>query len=83
MELFITDFGEFKMGIFPHKEVGCPICKHESYIPSKNGTIVYLNANPDLQIVQDRIEQNGGKVLLSKKQVSEEHGYNVFIFSYL
>jgi predicted enzyme related to lactoylglutathione lyase len=75
IDLFVNDFGDFKMGIFPHKEVGCAICKHESYTPSKDGSIVYLNANPDLQPVQDRIEKNGGKLVMAKKQISEEHGF--------
>jgi uncharacterized protein len=70
-----VDFGSFRMGIFPHKDVGCAICFGSGYQPSDAGTIVYMNANPDLQIVQDRIEAAGGKILQSKKQISPEHGF--------
>jgi predicted enzyme related to lactoylglutathione lyase len=69
------DFGSFRMGIFPHKNVGCAICFGEGYRPSDAGTVVYMNANPDLQIVQDRIEAAGGKIIQSKKQISPEHGF--------
>jgi predicted enzyme related to lactoylglutathione lyase len=64
------------MGIFPHAEVGCALCQHpQFYKPSDNGTLVYMNANPDLQNVQNRIENAGGKILMQKKQISGEHGY--------
>lgn len=74
-EIFTTDFGPLKMGIFPHKEVGCALCQGELYKPGNNGTLVYMDAGPDLQACQDRIEAAGGKVLMSKKQISPEHGY--------
>ncbi|MFQ5637868.1 MAG: VOC family protein [bacterium] len=74
-EIFVNDFGSFKMGIFPHKDVGCAICFGEGYKPSSHGTLVYLNANPDLQETLNRIENAGGKILQEKKQISEEHGF--------
>ncbi len=69
------DFGPFKMGLFPHKKVGCAICKGDGYKTGDAGTVVYMNANPDLQHVQDRIEAAGGKIIQAKKQISPEHGF--------
>jgi predicted enzyme related to lactoylglutathione lyase len=46
--------------------------------PGMDGTIVYLNANPSIQSVIDRIESAGGKVLMPRTQVSEEIGYMAF-----
>lgn len=67
---------QFKMGIFPHKDVGCALCwSPEHYKPSTEGVTVYMNANPDLLVFQNRIEAAGGKVLSPKKQIDEEHGY--------
>jgi len=81
-EIFVNDLGSLKMGIFPHKETGCAICQNEFYQPGQHGTLVYMDANPDLLIVQNRIEPAGGKVLFQKKQISPEHGYMcVFIDS--
>ena len=74
-ELFVNDFGSFKMGIFPHKDVGCAICFGEWYKPSSDGTLVYLDANPDLKETLNRIESAGGKIIQEKKQISEEHGF--------
>lgn len=76
MEIETLDLGGFKMGIFPHTEtVGAAICWGAWYQPSPHGTVVYLNANPDLLEVQNRIEAAGGKVIQPKKQISPEHGF--------
>lgn len=37
--------------------------------PSKEGTLIYLNAYPDIQTVIDRIEPAGGKVLVQRTQI--------------
>lgn len=47
----------------------------EFYQPSANGTMVYLNANPDLQAVLDRVEEAGGKIVMPKTEISPEHGF--------
>ena len=73
--ILVNDFGAFKMGIFPHKNVGCAICKGEGYKTGDAGPVVYLNAYPDLNLAQDRIEKAGGKVIMPKKQISPEHGF--------
>ncbi len=82
MDTQILDFGGFKMGMFPHQgeggagAAGAALCQHESYQPSAtHGTLVYLNANPDLQTVLDRIEAAGGTILRPKTQISPEYGY--------
>jgi predicted enzyme related to lactoylglutathione lyase len=37
--------------------------------PSKEGTLIYLNAYPDIQTVIDKIEPAGGKLLQSRTQI--------------
>jgi uncharacterized protein len=39
------------------------------HVPSSTGSIIYLNANPDLQQVLDRIESAGGKVTMPKTSI--------------
>jgi predicted enzyme related to lactoylglutathione lyase len=39
------------------------------------GPLVYLNANPDLQLVLDKIEAAGGKIVVPKTQISPEYGH--------
>lgn len=76
MDTQIMDFGGFKMGMFPHTGVGAALCQHESYRPSEtHGVLVYLDANPDLAEVLDRVEAAGGKVLREKTQISPEYGF--------
>ena len=76
VDIQILDFGGFKMGMFPQGEVGAALCQHESYQPSEtHGPLIYLNGNPDLQAVLDRVEPAGGRVIRAKTQISPEYGY--------
>ena len=46
------------------------------YNPSESaGPIVYLNANPDVQHVLDKIAAAGGKIVVPKTEISPEHGH--------
>lgn len=45
------------------------------YKPSKEGSLVYLNGNPDLQAILDKVESSGGKILMPKSLISEHWGY--------
>lgn len=58
--------------------VGGAIIKGEGYEPSDKGTVVYLNGGDDLQIILDRVEAAGGKVVTPKFQITEEIGYCAF-----
>lgn len=79
-KLEVNDFGTFKPGIFPQKEVGCAICTGEHYHPSADGPLVYPDAWPDLKIVEGRIEKAGGKVITEKRQISPDHGHMAIFF---
>ena len=39
------------------------------------GPLIYLNANPDLQVVLNKVETAGGKITVPKTEISPEHGY--------
>lgn len=39
------------------------------------GPLVYLNGNPDVQLVLDRVEGAGGKILVPKTQISDDIGH--------
>ena len=60
----------------PHS--GGALVKSPSHKPSTEGSVIYLNGNPDLQNVLDRIEGAGGKITLPKTQISPEIGYMAF-----
>jgi len=46
------------------------------YQPSAtDGPLVYLNANPDVRIVLDRIEAASRKIVVPKTEISPEYGH--------
>ncbi len=47
------------------------------HTPSSTGSIIYLNANPDLQNVLDRIENAGGKATMPKTSIGQ-NGFMAF-----
>jgi uncharacterized protein len=71
------NMGGFDMAIFPMEGdgVGGSLVKGASYKPTQEGAVIYLNANPDLAIVESRIEKAGGKVVISKRLITDELGY--------
>ena len=44
-----------------------------------DGPLIYLNANPDVQQVLDKVEKAGGKIIVPKKAISPEYGYMAVI----
>ncbi|MHB1744029.1 MAG: VOC family protein [Acidobacteriaceae bacterium] len=48
---------------------GCVIAR-KGYTPG-TGAIVYLNADPDLQVVLDRVPEAGGKVLVPRTALQQ------------
>jgi len=46
--------------------------------PSADGIVIYLNANPDMTDVLQRIESEGGQIVLGKTQITPEIGYMAF-----
>ncbi len=72
MDMFGT-----KMGMFPSdgENVSGAIVHGEDYKPSSDGTTVYFNGGEDLQVILDKVESNGGHVIVPKTQISEETGY--------
>jgi uncharacterized protein len=70
---------EMEMWAFPADwragEVGGAIVCGEGAVPSGTGTAVFLNGNPDLQAVLDRVETAGGKVLMPKTAIGMDAGY--------
>ena len=47
------------------------------YVSGPNGVLVYLDADPDLQIILDRVVSAGGKVTLPKTSLGD-HGFMAY-----
>lgn len=72
--------GPIKMSFFPSVpgsgKVSGALCYNEDfYKPSVWGPVIYLNANPDLQVVLDRVDAIGGRILMPKKLIAPDIGY--------
>jgi predicted enzyme related to lactoylglutathione lyase len=88
VDLLPMETENFKMRMFPIEDPmtgigGCLINTNDFHKPSAtDGPLIYLNANPDVQIVLEKVEAAGGKVIVPKTEISPEYGYmGVFIDS--
>lgn len=74
------DLPNIKMRMFPlddmMTQVGGALVKSDGFHkPSAtDGPLVYLNGNPDLQNVLDKVEAAGGKIMVPKTLISPEYG---------
>lgn len=67
-----------RMALFPIADgtIGGALCQHkEFYHPGQEGPVIYLNGNPDLQNILEKVPKAGGKIIIKKRQISENHGY--------
>ena len=82
-ELYTDKMGDFDMGFLPMSQedktaVGGALVAGDGYVPSQEGTVVYLNGGDDLQAILDRVEGAGGKVLVPKFEITPEYGHCAF-----
>ena len=66
-----------QMGILPYEGqlVTGVIIQADGYKPSADGVTMYLNAGENLQVVLDRVEKNGGQIILPKTAHADESGF--------
>ena len=80
--LIPMEFENFKMRMFPIDDPmgggigGAVTYSADFYKPSStDGTLIYLNGNPDLQQVMDRVKDAGGSIVVPKTQISPDYGF--------
>jgi len=79
IKMISLDLAQLKMRMFPVESpmnIGGALCYSPNfYKPSAtDGSLIYLNANPDVQNVLDKIEAAGGKIVVPKTEISPEYG---------
>jgi predicted enzyme related to lactoylglutathione lyase len=80
LKLIPLDMPNIKMRMFPITDMaagvgGALVDSGGFHKPSATeGPLVYLNANPDLQIVLDRVVAAGGNIMVPKTEISPEYG---------
>ncbi len=61
--------------LFPPAEVTGTLLKGEGFVPSHDGSVVYLNGGDDLSAILGRVRAAGGAVLLDKTEISGGRGF--------
>jgi len=85
VELIVMDMLNIRMRTFPVADMmnhitGALIEASDFHKPSsKDGVLIYLNANPDVQLVLDKVEAAGGKIILPKTEIAPEYGFMAII----
>jgi predicted enzyme related to lactoylglutathione lyase len=79
------DLDNIKMRMFPLENMmtnvgGAIVDSGGFHKPSAtDGPLVYLNGNPDVQNVLDKVEAAGGKIMVPKTMISPEYGFMAVI----
>ena len=63
----------YKTAFFPiYKDrIGGSIVQGPGYLPGGQGSKVFLNGHPDLQLILDRVEKAGGEILVPKSSIGK------------
>ena len=81
IKLSPLDLDNIKMRMFPLDDMmtgvgGALVFTNGFHKPSStDGPLIYLNGNPDLQRVLDKVETAGGKIMVPKTEISPEYGF--------
>ena len=83
--LIVMDMPNIRMRMFPLDDVmtqvgGAVVDSGGFHKPSvTDGPLIYLNGNPDVQIILDKVEAAGGKILVPKTEISPDYGFMAVI----
>lgn len=76
------DMMGMKMAFFPSEpgngKASGGLVQSEMHKPSMDGSVIYLNANPNMDAVLGRIDAAGGKIIMPKTHISDDIGYMAF-----
>jgi len=84
-QLFPMEMPNFKMRMFPVENpmegVGGALIHTQGFYQSSetDGVLIYLNGNPDVQDILNRVEAAGGRIVVPKTEISPEYGYMAVI----
>jgi hypothetical protein len=71
------DVPGMEMGILPYEGqlITGVIIKGDGYKPSADGVTIYLNGGDNLQIILDKVEKSGGKIIAPKTAHADGSGF--------
>jgi hypothetical protein len=79
IKLNALDMPNIKMRMFPIDDMmgvgGAIVDSGGFHKPSAtDGPLIYLNGNPDVQLILDKVEAAGGKIMMPRTEISPEYG---------
>ncbi len=79
IDMETNEMMNMKMAFFPYEmgsgKAAGGLVQSDQHKPSMDGTVVYLNANPDLNNALGKIETAGGQIIMPKTQISDGTGH--------
>ena len=84
-QLIPIDLPNIRMRMFPLDDIqngigGAVVDSGGFHKPSlTDGPLIYLNANPDVQLILDKVDAAGGSIIVPKTEISPENGYMALI----
>ena len=84
-QLIPIDLPNIRMRMFPLDDIqngigGAVVDSGGFHKPSlTDGPLIYLNANPDVQLILDKVDAAGGSIMVPKTEISPENGYMAVI----
>lgn len=84
LKLNPIDLPNIQMRMFPIEDMmgvgGAIVNSGGFHKPSlTDGPLIYLNGNPDVQTILDRVEAAGGKIMVPKTEISPDYGFMAVI----
>jgi uncharacterized protein len=85
VSLIVMDMPNIRMRMFPLDDMmtqvgGAVVDSGGFHKPSAtDGPLIYLNANPDVQNILDKVSSAGGIVVVPKTEISPEYGFMAVI----
>jgi predicted enzyme related to lactoylglutathione lyase len=80
LQLIVMDMPNIKMRMFPLDDMmgvgGAVVDSGGFHKPSAtDGPLIYLNGNPDVQHILDKVTAAGGQIIVPKTEISPEYGF--------
>jgi len=84
LQLIPMDLPNIKMRMFPLDDMkgvgGAVVDSGGFHKPSAtDGPLIYLNGNPDVQKILDKVVAAGGQIMVPKTEISPEYGFMAVI----
>jgi uncharacterized protein len=82
LHMDVTEMMGMQMAFFPSEDgsgkASGALVQSDFHKPSQEGVVIYLNANPIMDPVLEKIASEGGKVIMPKTEITPEMGYMAF-----